>query len=381
MYKQECYKIFSQKSIYIILLLIIGIMIFGNRTVAGDLSLKGEVYDNIFEEWRGPLTEAKLTKAKEKMAESDAGGEGIKTPYEQAEADLHFITGVAGINSQSFKENKQRLTNQLKKTTEGSYKQKLIEKELSMLQNLEDPFGIYLIRAWQGSFDLIEPAITVIFLTTLIILGVTPLFVDEYTNRTMDLVLATKHGRRKIVTAKLLAGISFIAFIFISLHGVNFILQWIKFGGLDGWNAPMQNLSLWSLIDFSASPYDWTIGKFYRISLTLQLLASIGLGMLIIMLSIMLKNTMLTMIASGSIVALPTFFAQFMPEDSFMQIFNAFNYYEWLKSATLFQEFTAYNLLGLPVLYPTLIVTVFSLLTVIITILIYISHNRTEISN
>src|SRR5699024_11703328 len=97
-----------------------------------------------------------------------------------------------------------------------------------MLKKLGEPYAFYLTGGWREMFDFIEPGVTVIFLATLIILGVTPVFANEYANRTAGLVLATKHGKRKIVTIKMMTIVTYILVVLLLFHIVNGILQFIK---------------------------------------------------------------------------------------------------------------------------------------------------------
>lgn len=381
MYRNELYKIFTKKSIYVVLILILLTMIYGNRVVEGDITLKGNIYDELYEEWGGPITADNEAKAIESMRASDEGVVKTKTREEYAEAEIHVLIARAALGSKALQERKNDLQLQLEKVEMHSFDNRAMAKELSMLQKLDEPFGFYLIRSWQGMFDLIEPILSVIFFSTLIILGLTPVFADEYTNRTADLILTSRHGRRTIVTIKLFASMTYISIVFTLIHVVNFIIQWVKFGGVNGWNGPMQNLYLWSVVDFNASPFHWDTWQFYVITLGIQWLACVSLGLLVMILSLVLKNTMLTLFTSGAMVAIPTFLAQFAQGKGILSYLGSFNYVEFLKSATLFQEFKTYNIFGNPVLYPVLLIAIFLFITIMVLLLIYRYHQKIEITN
>lgn len=377
MFKHECYKIFTRKSIYVVLGLIILMMIYANR---GDITLKEGQYYELYEEWGGPVTEEKLEKARDHMEASDGRTEGTITKDEYKAGEVHFLVASAGMNSARLQERKENLQLKLNQVEEDTFDHKAATMELTMLQKLKEPFGYYLISTWQGMFELIEPIVSVIFLSALIILGITPLFVDEYVNRTADLILTTKNGKRKIVTTKILVAITYISSMFLTLHLVNFVFQWIKFGGTHGWTAPMQNLYLyWSLVDFSGAPYHWSIWQFYFINLSVQLLGSIALGLLVILISLIFKNTLLTILTSVSILAFPSMLAQFALDKGLFSYIISFNYVEFIKAAPLFQNFKAYNILGQPILYPVVLLVLFALLTGIVLILIY--HNYLRMQN
>src|SRR5690625_3588869 len=196
MYRNELYKIYMRKSIYVVLILMILTIIYGNRIVDGDITLKGKTYDELYEVWGGPITAENEEKARKSMEASDKGLKRTKTQEESAESEIHVLIASAALVSKKLQERKENLQLQLKKVDKHSYVDRAMTKELRMLQKLDEPFGFYLIRAWQGMFDLIEPIIGVIFFSTLVILGLTPVFADEYTNRTADMILTRSEERR-----------------------------------------------------------------------------------------------------------------------------------------------------------------------------------------
>lgn len=375
MYKHELYKIFTKKSIYFVLILIILVMVYGYRGISGNETLKGEEFDVLFEEWGGPITEERIEKVQEFMRSSDEGEH-----FPATDGHVHHLVAVSGMNEVDLKERKQDLISEIKRGEEQSYKNKAMQKELAMLEKLEEPFGFYLIRAWQSLFEFIEPFMSVVFLATLIVLGITPLFTEEYSNRTIHLLLATKYGKRKVITAKIMAMITYITVVFITLHGINFIMQVNNFGGISGWDAPMQNLSTWwSIIYFNTAPFKWNILQFYLITLGIQYMACIFIGILVMFLSIIFKNILITLLTSAIIIGLPSFIGQFT-EEGILTYIDSFNYAELLKASVLFEEFSAYNVFGTPILYPVLLVSIFTLITVIMGILIYHLHPKTEIN-
>lgn len=381
MFKYECFKIFSRKSIYIVFLCIVLILFYGTLIVPGDIVMKNPVYDELFEEWGGPVTEEKLQLARKQMALSDAGEKTSKTLKDFAEGEIHYVVSVAGSQLEQLKERKEVLQSQLQQLEKDSYDYKLANKEFTMLTDLGDEtFGFYLIRAWRGMFSFIEPVMTVVFLSALILLGLTPVFADEYTNKTLGLVLATKHGKRKLVSAKILAAITYILVIFLSLHVINFIFQSIKYGELHGWNAPMQNLS-GMLIDsiYDQSPYSWEVWEFFGVTLTIQFLASLALGVLVLFLSFICKNSMVAFFLAIAVLGLPTFLGQFQSEKNLLQYIAKFNYVEFMKGVDLFKHMEAFNVFGQPILYPSLILFIFVFVTSIILIALYKLHDNIQV--
>jgi len=349
------------------------------------MTMKEDIYEDLLETWGGPVTEEKLAIAREQMRESDSGGNPTYTAEDRATGLVHQLYVVAAMNTESLNEQKEMLQDTKNTLNINSYAYKEVTRELNMLQKLGEPYAFYLTGGWRGMFDFIEPGVTVIFLAILILLGVTPVFANEYANRTAGLILATKHGKRKIVTAKIKAILTYIFVVLILLHIVNGVLQFIKFGGLQGWNAPIQNLSGWleslSMISFELSPYGFEIWQLYILTFSLQFAACLALATLVVFISIILKNSMYTIFVSGAVLGVPYILGQFSSGKGILAYINSFNYAEFMKSSQLFEVFKAYNVFGYPMLYPNLLVAVFIVITIILMILIYKSYRNTQISH
>src|SRR5690625_1689567 len=166
---------------------------------------------------------------------------------------------------------------------------------------------------------------------------------------------------------------------------LNVILQSIKFGGLQGWNTPIQSLSNWldslSMIGFDQSPYALEIWQLYILTFGLQFLACVAVAILVILISIVFKNTMQTLLISGAVLGVPFMLAQFAIDKGKLAHITSFNYGEFMKVSGLFEEFKAYNVFGYPVLYPYLLIAVFAIITTIFMILIYNRFRHTQIRN
>src|SRR5690625_681223 len=384
MYKHECYKIFSRQSLYVVFFLVALIMIYAN-SLPNSMTMKEDIYEDLLETWGGPITEEKVAVAREQMRKSDSEENTTYTAEDRATGLVHNLYVVAAMNTESLNEQKEILQDKKDTLNINSYAYKEATKELSMLKKLGEPYAFYLTGGWRGMFDFIEPGVTVIFLATLILLGVTPVFDNEYANRTSGLVLATKHGKRKIVTVKMMAILTYIFVVLILFHIVNGILQFIKFGGLQGWNAPIQGLSGWleslSMLSYDQSPYAFEIWQFYILTFSLQFVACVMFAILVVFISIILRNSMYTILVSGAVLGVPFVLSQFATGKGPLSYINSFNYVELIKASRLFEGFKAYNVFGYPVLYPNLLVAIFVILTTILMILIYNRHRHMQISH
>ena len=371
MFKHECYKIFTRKSIYIVFLLVVLTMVYANNK-PGDFTLKEDVYEELYQTLGGPVTEEKIMYVREQMKASDSGEKTSRTFEDRAAGDVYFLVAIAGINKEELYERKVTLEAEIAGLSENSYDHKLAEKELRMLNELGESHGFYLISAWQGMFDFIEPVAGMIFLSTLILLVLTPVFADEYTKRTAGLILATKHGKRKIVTAKILAAITYIFIIFIALHVINLFLQLQKYGGLQGWDAPIQGLHIYNWY-YGQSPYALDIWQFYMVTLSVQFFASVAVGIVVLTLSVMTKNAMVTLFISAAFLGIPFMIQQLGVDRGVFAYVANLNYGELMKISSLFDQFKAYNVFGFPMLYPHLLLVIISVITAV---LIFLTYHR-----
>lgn len=382
MYKNELYKIFTRKSIYVVLFFVIVIIAYASSYP--DTIMEGDVYEELSESWGGQVTEEKVSLAREKgrKAEENAA-KGISNTLEESAADtVYFEVIRASQQSEALHERKENLYVKMNRLNDQSYEYQEAAKELNMLEQLEEPFGFYLVQAWRGMFDLVEPFFSVIFLSLLILIGLTPVFSDEYTKRTAGLVLATKHGKRRIVTAKILAALTYIFVVFVILHVVNLFLQWNTFGGFQGWDAPMQNL-LGAMISnpfYDQSPFAWDVWQFYAITLSVQFLACVALAILVLFISMIVKNTMIAFFMSGAIIGVPFMFRQIGLDQGIFEYINSFSYLEFIRVERLFQEFNAYSVIGYPILYPLMLLAIFTVITIVIVLFTYYRFRHQQVN-
>lgn len=392
MFRHELYKILSRKSIYVLLTLIIATMIYAAFAMSfGSTTMEHPIFEELEETLGGPTTEEKVTYAREKMIESDERGMRNEPPgvidtdsVKHHEGIIHFLTVVAGMQSDEMFEEKETLKGEMAKHDSDTYDYKVAHKKLTMLEELEEPYGYYVIQAWRGLHTLIEPLFGTMFLIVLVLIGLAPVFSEEHTQRMAGLIAATKHGKRKVITAKIMAGITYIVGIFLILNTANLLIQWYHHGGFTGGDVPIQ-----SFIDYYSdhstyqySPFDWTVWQGIAITLAIQLFGATMISVLVLFISSRIKNTMMVFFTSGALITLPALFnALGLPERfRFFQFIKEFSYLELLRADGLISQFKAYNIFGQPVLYSILVIIVFIVITIGILALTYYSISREEIN-
>ncbi|GAF14713.1 hypothetical protein JCM19046_848 [Bacillus sp. JCM 19046] len=363
MIRHELYKILSRKSLWLVMGGCLALFIFFDpRSSGSNETLADPVYESLYADWGGAVTPDKVDAAREAMRASDAGDSSLS----MEEGSVQYVVAVAGNSAAELVERKEALAQSLEREPTGTYAHRESKKELDMLNALENPYGFYLVNGWNSVFALIEPFFSVLLLAIMILLGVTPVFADEYTKRTAGLILATKHGRRKVVTAKVLASLMYTATIFSLFHVANFVLQLFIVGSFSGGDAPMQSLPSYLYafsFDHLLAPYDWTIWQYFLVTMAVQLVACLCFTILVVFLSMLLKQTLFTFFLAGGLLAFPFLLRQFGMDEGFFAYLNSFSYLEFIRVERLFQAYEAYNLFGYPVLYPIMLVVIFTFIS------------------
>ncbi|MFA9560448.1 hypothetical protein ACERII_24415 [Evansella sp. AB-rgal1] len=384
MYRHECYKIFTRKSIYFAFLLFVLFMLLpgGSNNI-----IQTEEYQALYEEWRGPLTTEEIELANEKLSEVEermyqeveAAGdfEGIFRHSMEDWVASRVYSSVVWIGGymESFESRKDALLEKTLSSSGTAYEAKVGTKELQMIQKLGLPFGLYNTTAWSSTVDFIN-VLGFLILTILIVLGLSPVFADEHSQKTASLIVSTKHGKRRVATAKILASFTYITSLFVVLHIINAVLEWSKFGMLVDGGVSLQNLFL-----FMQSPFALTIWQYYVVALGIQFFASLVIGLLVLLLSIITGNAMLTFFVSGAIIGTPFLLRQLGLEQEFIQYIVQFSYAELMRVKGLFDQFIAFNVFGQPLLYPYLLLSIFLLVAVVNVLLIFRLYKNQQIIN
>lgn len=142
------------------------------------------------------------------------------------------------------------------------------------------------------------------YLTALIIcficsICIAPIFAGEHTENMDSLILSSKYGKNKIISAKLFTGLSFTVILSIILTIVSFITV-MAFFGWDGSSAPIQ-----LYVPLSIAPL--TMGQVALLYSILILFANILSSTLTMFISAKLKSPFLVMVIMTVITVLPGF--------------------------------------------------------------------------
>ena len=370
--KFELYKIFSKKSVRIILLLTILLGIF--NVVAESVSVKYQGVDhiddvyNIMKEYEGKaITEESAIKAENTindLKEKKSRGEKL-TEKEIVYMNYLYDTmrppyPAYTVNNELYtvdemKDEMNKLKNENKTDT---YEYKNLNFIYEKVKNVEES-KFYFSHGWLKTADFKAIATLI---TTLIAVGLAAIFSDEYQSNSAQIMLSCKYGKNKMVLSKMITGLIFTATIFIIINVVHMI--GVLLYDFRGWDAPLELFKY-----YTNTPFDMRVIDFYITGLGISFIGAILYSLVTMLISLLVKNNMIALLLSLGLYYVPAFFGNFIPMDSVGRVFREMNLAEAISIEGMFVNSSTYNILGTPVMHSTLLI---SLVVVFIPIVMYL---------
>lgn len=370
--KFELYKIFSKKSVRIVLLLTILLGIF--NVVAESVYVKYQGVDHIedvysvMKEYEGKvITEESAIKAEKTindLKEKKSRGEKL-TKKEIVYMNYLYDTmrplySAYIINNKLYtvdemKDEINKLKNENKTDT---YEYKNVNFIYEKVKNVEES-KFYFSHGWLKTADFRTIATLI---TTLIAVGLAAIFSDEYQSNSAQIMLSCKYGKNKMVLSKMITGLIFTTTIFIIINVVHMIGALLY--DFRGWNAPLELFKY-----YANTPFDMRVIDFYITGLGISFIGAILYSLVTMLMSLLVKNNMIALLLSLGLYYIPAFFGNFIPMDSVGRVFREMNLAEAIKIEGMFVNSSTYNILGTPVMYSTLLM---SLVVVFIPVVIYL---------
>lgn len=161
-----------------------------------------------------------------------------------------------------------------------------------------------------------------------------PVFAAEYQEKTDAVVLATRHGKGKLVAAKIAASLLFATAVF-ALYAVVAVGVPLAFFGAEGAGLPLQGSRL-------SIPYDVTMAQAVGVCIGVAYLVTLGMTALALLLSAKLRSPLGIFAICVAVILLPMFLPT-MPSGLanhllYLLPINAIDY------ANLFANFVSYRL-------------------------------------
>lgn len=395
--KFELYKIVSKKRNIIVLLSFVFLFLFlySQSGLEGVRDKDIPKIKQAYSEWSGALTEEKVgvvrerqdklnLKMEEAILESSIkdpqGTTNTINPWSDADTINATIVYPHIINRWDRYLERKALVSELKediRTAEAENKKDFeYLKNLAhynMIKDIKPPVGDY-FKGWQQLIDFTNTYGFVI-LGALALLMLSPVFAEDFRSSGMgSLILSSRHGRKKLVTAKIITSslvISGCAIIFIAL---NLIVVKTSLG-LEGGNVALREM-----YKYLESPFDLSVFQYFLIQQATFVFGVISFGLLVLLLSAYTRNSLTSFFIGGSIYGVPFFLTRFLDLDSGpIERFAIFSYGELIMVEKMFLNFNAFNLLGTPVLYLHIMYPLFLLLTAVSVFLVYSIISKKQI--
>jgi hypothetical protein len=385
--KQELYKIFSKKTVYITLLFFSLIAVFltssrGMQMVYGNMH---DFYKEYYQQYEGPVTAEKVKLAEDGIRQIDEyldeyaeqhNGYGSPTAAMNRKGlmfnDILEADQRARIHDARINALEQRLKI-MENKGQHDFEYKKAKLYYSMVKNIKTP-GIYFNWGWRETSDFINIFGTVI-IGVMILLGVSTVFSDEYSTNMDALILSSKNGKRGVITAKLLAAGVYIMIVALFFTLLNLLIQF-KIMGFAGGSSTLQEL-----FRYENSPYAWTVAQYVPRQIAVHLYGSLAFGLIALLISSLCKSGLGSFFISGTIFGLPLFINSILYiKSGWAAKINEFSYAVLMRGLPLFNQFKAYNIFGHPVLYLNLMLTLFTLISIAVICLTYRSFRNHQVS-
>lgn len=288
LYQYEFYKLWVLEHMYIFVILLMIFCIYGYHHFRKNISYEENVYRNYMK-----ALEGELTPEKEQLILAE------EEKYEWAQLKVNEIEDRVSAGSIGRQD-----AMKLKEPYEEILQtQDIFEKVLERYEYVKKHPGtcfVYdsgykkLFRIQKYSFLESD-----ILLVIMLVLCGTPLFIMEYQTGMLTVLRATPKGQRATAGRKIGACI-FTGVVICSIL-IGYEIGRIRNDyGLNGMNA-----SVTSLPYFEKLPRDISIGSFMVIMYGVRILVALCILLCILFVSLLIKNNLWTMLASGGILLIP----------------------------------------------------------------------------
>lgn len=379
--KFELYKIFSKKSVIIVLLLTVLFSVFGAIGESIYLKFKGldstgDAY-NIMEQYEGKvITQEDLDKADktlEDITQKERSGKSLtkeELVYKQYLFDgLVNIDKPYKINNEYYKlsEIKDEIINMEKDEMIDTYKYKNLKYVYDKVKYVEEA-KYYFNHGWIITTDF---KVIAALISILIVVGLASIFSDEYQSNSAQIILSCRRGKNKLVLSKIIAGLVFTVIVFSIINSI-FLISALSYDFI-GWDKPLELFKY-----YRSTPFDMRIIDFYISGLGISFIGAILFALATMLISLLVKNNMMSLLVSLAMYYAPTFISQIVPIDTVSKFLNEINIEQAMGVEAMFIDANTYNILGTPVLYSTVLISLIIIFIPIVTYLIkYLGKRQT----
>lgn len=331
--KFELYKIFKQKMVFIVFLLLI-VFSTGFTYYLGAHEEK-----ELYKPWEGTLTEEKVELA---AKEKDVINKKIEKLDEfQLLSDQDWT--MYGIY-ETIAFVKQAETNAQEKIKELAKESKYSTNlEISMLEEIDTSYFAYN----QGPEKIIDYASIFSLLITgaMLLVGLSTIYTQEYSSGVDNYILSSRNGRGALLWSKIGAALIYTAMVVIGWEIFNLTWNLIQYGN-GGWETSIQYY-----FKYYFSPYIFTMLEFHLLQLGFHLLGACSFAIMIVLISSLCKNALVSLVINGAILAAPYLLVELAQLPQWVEDIFQFSFLYFMNVEPFFDDFKTINLFGMPVLY------------------------------
>ena len=201
--------------------------------------------------------------------------------------------------------------------------------------------------------------------------GLASIFSDEYQSNSAQIILSCRRGKNKLVLSKIIAGLVFTVIVFSIINSI-FLISALSYDFI-GWDKPLELFKY-----YRSTPFDMRIIDFYISGLGISFIGAILFALATMLISLLVKNNMMSLLVSLAMYYAPTFISQIVPIDTVSKFLNEINIEQAMGVEAMFIDANTYNILGTPVLYSTVLISLIIIFIPIVTHLIkYLGKRQT----
>ncbi|MCR1954388.1 ABC transporter permease subunit [Clostridioides mangenotii] len=358
--KLELYKIFSKKSVIIVLILTVLFSIF--NVVGQSVYLKYKGLDSIddaysvMKKYEGRVITqediSNIDRTKENLIQKEKSGKKLTKEeiiYMNYSYDIIVNPDPTYIvNNQYYRLNeiKDEISNLEKEGKTDTYEYKNIKYVYSKVKNIEEP-KYYFKTGWYITTDF---KVIATLISILIVVGLAPIFSDEYQSNSAQIMLSCRYGKNELVLSKILSGLIFTAIVFIIINSI-YMMSALSYDFI-GWDKPLELFKYYRL-----TPYDMRIIDFYIVGLGISFIGAILFALVTMLMSLLVKNNMISLLLSLGMYYIPMFLSNFVPIEVLSRVFKEISLAEAIKVEGMFIYPNTYNIFGNPTLYSTVLIS------------------------
>ncbi|MBW9171489.1 hypothetical protein K2F43_09730 [Clostridium estertheticum] len=280
----------------------------------------------------------------------------ISQNYEKPDENLG-LSNLLNINLQDgskFYETRNNKISALLNMNEGDRNYSAQEKTfwLNKSSKIQEPYTYGYYKGW---YEILSNLGTLIFTLLVICITIAPVFAGEYQCGADAVILASKYGKTKVITAKIISAFAFATMVFF-LNVIFAVAIPLLCFGIEGWNLPMQ-------IHNTIIPYPVTFASCTFICICVSYAVMLGTVSFTLMLSARLK-TPFTVLIIDVVVLLISFF---MKPGADNGVFSGILYLLPYKSLTAdeFASYLSYSFGGLTISLILMRIVVYGVMAIV----------------